>query len=95
MYLILLFLNFLEPALKTAYRVQAGHPIGQFIGLISEGFVTQADIDGGNLPVSTYGTVKVGDLKYKDMNEAIESAKRWKSGIPAFFSSAGKCGPLI
>jgi TonB-linked SusC/RagA family outer membrane protein len=57
-----------EPALKTAYRVQAGHPIGQFIGLISEGFVTQADIDGGNLPVSTYGTVKVGDLKYKDMN---------------------------
>lgn len=57
-----------EPALKTAYRLQAGNPINQFQGLISEGFITQADIDSGTLPVSTYGNTQVGDLKYKDMN---------------------------
>jgi len=58
-----------EPSLKTEYRKQMGHAIGQYYGLICEGFVTQADIDGGNLPQSTYSTnVQVGDLKYKDMN---------------------------
>lgn len=57
-----------EPALKTAYRKREGHPINQYFGLLCDGFVTQADIDGGNLPVSTFGNVKVGDLKYRDMN---------------------------
>ena len=57
-----------EPDTKTAYRKQEGHPISQFFGLVSEGFITQADIDGGQLPVSTYGNTQVGDLKYKDMN---------------------------
>jgi TonB-linked SusC/RagA family outer membrane protein len=57
-----------EPAVKDAWRKQTGHSIGQYFGLISEGFITQADIDGGNLPISTYGTTKVGDLKYRDMN---------------------------
>lgn len=57
-----------EPDLKTAYRKQEGHPIGQFFGLVSEGFVTSADINSGTLPQSTFGTVKAGDLKYKDMN---------------------------
>jgi len=57
-----------EPALETAYRKQEGHPINQYFGLICDGFVTQADIDGGKLPVSTFGNVKVGDLKYRDMN---------------------------
>lgn len=57
-----------EPSLKTEYRKREGHPIGQYFGLICDGFVTQADIDGGNLPVSTFGNVKVGDLKYRDMN---------------------------
>ena len=57
-----------EPALKTDYRRQAGHPISQFFGLVSEGFITQADIDSGTLPVSTYGATSVGDLKYKDIN---------------------------
>lgn len=58
-----------EPAIKTDYRKQEGHPIGQYFGLVCEGFVTQADIDGGKLPVSTYTEkVQVGDLKYKDMN---------------------------
>lgn len=57
-----------EPALMTEYRKQEGHPIGQYYGLVCDGFVTQADIDGGQLPTSTFGDVKIGDLKYRDMN---------------------------
>ena len=57
-----------EPNLKTAYRRLAGKPINQFMGLVCEGFITQADILSGTLPVSTYGNTQVGDLKYKDMN---------------------------
>lgn len=57
-----------EPANKTDYRKRTGHAIGQYFGLVADGFVTQADIDGGNLPTSTFGTVKPGDLKYRDMN---------------------------
>jgi len=58
-----------EPALKTAYRKEAGNRIGQYYGLICEGFVTSEDIASGTLPISTYSTnVQVGDLKYKDMN---------------------------
>lgn len=58
-----------EPALKTAYRKREGHPIGQYFGLQCDGFVTQADIDGGSLPVSTFGNVQPGDLKYRDINK--------------------------
>lgn len=57
-----------EPANKTDYRKREGHVINQYFGLVADGFVTQADIDGGKLPTSTFGTVKVGDLKYRDMN---------------------------
>jgi TonB-linked SusC/RagA family outer membrane protein len=57
-----------EPELKTAYRKRDGNPISQYFGLIAEGFVTQADLDNPDFPVSTFGTVKVGDLKYKDAN---------------------------
>ncbi|MDR0938805.1 MAG: TonB-dependent receptor [Mediterranea sp.] len=58
-----------EPELKTAYRKQAGHPIFQYFGLVSEGFVTSADLANPDFPVSTFGNVQVGDLKYKDMNQ--------------------------
>lgn len=58
-----------EPASKTDYRKREGHPINQYFGLICDGFITQADIDGGELPVSTFGTVQPGDLKYRDMNK--------------------------
>ena len=58
-----------EPSLKTDYRKREGHPIGQYFGLVADGFITQADIDGGNLPVSTFGSVQAGDLKYRDINK--------------------------
>jgi TonB-linked SusC/RagA family outer membrane protein len=61
-------LNMDEPDLKTAYRRQEGNPINQFYGLICDGFVTSADLANPDFPVSTYGDVKVGDLKYRDMN---------------------------
>lgn len=58
-----------EPDLKTDYRKREGHPINQYFGLVCDGFITQADIDGGKLPVSKLGeNVGVGDLKYRDMN---------------------------
>jgi TonB-linked SusC/RagA family outer membrane protein len=57
-----------EPVLQSAYRKKEGHPIGQYYGLVAEGFVTEADLAGGNLPVSTFGNVQAGDLKYRDMN---------------------------
>ena len=57
-----------EPDAKTDYRKRTGHVINQYFGLVADGFVTQADINSGKLPVSTFGTVKPGDLKYRDMN---------------------------
>jgi TonB-linked SusC/RagA family outer membrane protein len=58
-----------EPDAKTDYRKQEGHPIKQYFGLISEGFVTAADLANADFPVSTFGNVQAGDLKYKDMNK--------------------------
>ena len=57
-----------EPGGKPAYRKQEGHPINQYFGLVCDGFVTQADLDNPDFPKFTYGDVKVGDLKYLDMN---------------------------
>lgn len=62
-------LNMDEAPYMTDYRKREGHPIGQYFGLICDGFVTQADIDGGKLAKSAFGDVKVGDLKYRDMNK--------------------------
>ncbi|MDM8305138.1 SusC/RagA family TonB-linked outer membrane protein [Phocaeicola salanitronis] len=59
-----------EPDIKTDYRKREGHPINQYFGLICDGYVTQADLDSGNLPDSRFSSdVKVGDLKYRDMNQ--------------------------
>ena len=57
-----------EAPFMTDYRKREGHPINQYFGLISDGFITQGDIDGGKLPQSTFGNVQAGDLKYRDMN---------------------------
>lgn len=61
-------INMDEPTAKTAYRKMEGHPINQFFGLICDGYITAADLANPNFPISTFGTVKVGDLKYRDMN---------------------------
>lgn len=61
-------LNMDEPDLMTAYRKQEGHPIKQYFGLISDGFVTAADLADPAFPTSTFGNMKAGDLKYRDMN---------------------------
>ena len=60
--------NMDEPAGKTDYRKREGHAINQFFGLVCDGYVTSADLADPNFPKSTYGDVKVGDLKYCDMN---------------------------
>ena len=57
-----------EPAVKTDYRKREGHAINQFFGLVCDGYVTSADLADPNFSKSTYGDVKVGDLKYRDMN---------------------------
>ncbi len=57
-----------EPEFKTEYRKRTGHAIDQYFGLVCDGYITQADIDGGKLPVSTFGNTQIGDLKYRDMN---------------------------
>lgn len=57
-----------EPEGKTAYRKSEGHPINQYFGLEAEGFVTQADLNNPDFPISTFGNIQVGDLKYKDKN---------------------------
>lgn len=39
-----------EPAGKTSYRKQEGHPIGQYFGLVCDGFVTEADLKNPDFP---------------------------------------------
>lgn len=61
-------INMDEPAGKTAYRKLEGHSINQFFGLVCDGYVTGADLTDPDFPVSTFGDVQAGDLKYRDMN---------------------------
>lgn len=54
-------------------RAETGHPINQIFGLVAEGLFTEDDFDAnGNLkpeiPAHTFGTVRPGDIKYKDLN---------------------------
>lgn len=55
-------------------RAQKGHPVNQIFGLISEGLFTDGDFvnEGKNLapgvPEHTYGPVRPGDIRYKDIN---------------------------
>ena len=67
-------LNYDEPGGILPWQRYAGQPIGQFRGLVANGFFyDQADIDNyvndhGN-PVSyDFGDPKPGDYKYKDIN---------------------------
>lgn len=56
-----------DEAYDEAYQYRAGRPLDVSYGYICEGFFNdQADID--NHARQTFGTVKPGDLKYKDVN---------------------------
>ena len=56
-----------EPAGMPDYRKQEGQSIGQYYGLVSEGFFT-SEAEIASAPRQTFGPVKIGDLKYRDMN---------------------------
>jgi TonB-linked SusC/RagA family outer membrane protein len=52
---------------NEAYRKLTGKPSDAIFGLVAEGlFKDQADINAS--PFQTFGTVKPGDIKYKDLN---------------------------
>ena len=56
-----------EPALKTEYRKRTGHAIGQYFGLVADGFLTEADCaEGGYIDQhkSTFATNRLqpGDV---------------------------------
>jgi len=56
-------------------RAQTGHSVGQWFGLVADGLFTSEDFSDENLgilnpeiPTHTYGIVRPGDIKYKDIN---------------------------
>lgn len=52
---------------SESYLYRTGHPVGGTWGLVALGlFQSQEEID--NSPTQTYGTVRPGDIKYKDQN---------------------------
>lgn len=56
-----------EPDRNYEYRQRTGHKYGQNFGLIALGyFVDETDIE--NSPEQTFGDVRPGDVKYKDIN---------------------------
>ncbi len=65
-----------EPStVKGTNRGSTGKSIGQIFGLVSDGLFTNedfADIKQGilakNIPLHTFGPVRPGDIKYKDVN---------------------------
>ena len=55
-------------------RARTGHRINQLFGLVDEGLFTEDDFkaDGSlkeGLPRHTFGPVRPGDIKYKDLND--------------------------
>lgn len=57
-----------EPAGMPLSQKTEGHSINQYFGLVADGFFTsQQQIDQS--PKQTFGAVKVGDLKYVDVNK--------------------------
>lgn len=54
---------------NESYRYTTGHPVGEQFGLIAEGlFQSQEDIDKSPSQ-AFYGTIRPGDIKYRDMNK--------------------------
>ncbi|MEC3880029.1 SusC/RagA family TonB-linked outer membrane protein [Parapedobacter sp. 10938] len=57
-----------EPDMEYEYRMRTGHPLGQQFGYIAEGlFKNQEEIS--NSPEQKFGSVRPGDVKYKDVND--------------------------
>ncbi|GAB6008741.1 SusC/RagA family TonB-linked outer membrane protein [Dysgonomonas reticulitermitis] len=60
-------LNNDEPDYKYTYQNRKGKRLNQPFGLVAEGlFTSQEDI--ASSPTQTFGAVRVGDIKYKDIN---------------------------
>lgn len=54
---------------QEPYRYTTGYPVGEQFGLVAEGlFQSQEEIDRSPSQ-SFYGTIRPGDIKYKDMNK--------------------------
>ncbi|MDR2472296.1 MAG: TonB-dependent receptor [Tannerella sp.] len=49
------------------YRMRTGHKYGQIFGLIDMGYFVNED-DIANSPLQTFGEVRPGDVKYRDIN---------------------------
>lgn len=75
------------------YLRRTGQIIGQPFGLVAIGlFKDQAEIDDPNTPVQQFGTVKPGDIRYKDMNkdnviDNMDVCPIGNVGIPKFTGS--------
>lgn len=58
----------------AAYQYQKGGSTDRYFALVGDGFYSASDFDGtgalkAGIPVSTFGNVVPGDIKYKDLNE--------------------------
>jgi TonB-linked SusC/RagA family outer membrane protein len=74
-----------------SYNAYTGRPYGTQIGLVAEGFYQLSDFnaDGSlkdGLPVSSYGKVQPGDLKYQDLDGDgfIDDTDVTKIGDPSY-----------
>lgn len=60
-----------EPTYNYPWMQRTGHPVGQYFGLVCDGFYnTQEEIDDPDRPVSNWegAGLQPGDLKYRDLN---------------------------
>ena len=78
-----------ESPVTYSYLSQVGRPIGQRFGLICDGFYnTQAEIDA--LPSMFSSNLKLGDLKYRDVNgdgkiDGYDICPIGKTSVPEIF----------
>lgn len=77
------------------YLTRRGNSIGQFYGLVADGFYQESDFDAsGNLlpdvPASTFASVQPGDVKYKDLSgdgkiDNYDCSWQLKSNLPEIY----------
>lgn len=95
------YMNEVAPA--NAFSAKTGRPYGTFIGLVADGFydITDFNADGSikdGMPVSAFGNVQPGDIKYLDLdkNGVIDQndvTRIGRSQNPEwYFSFGGKVG---